>query len=110
MFLDNLFDNVRRVFEFIYRSIFLQGCSSSEFHLEDDSPDTEILNHFIGRNIAKESCAMISKHYLSKIVPTDVEGLRSFGSIATAAIQFEDDLIAMGENIYCVGNLLVRHI
>ncbi|KAF9965837.1 Centromere/kinetochore protein zw10 [Mortierella alpina] len=93
---EDLFSNVRKVFEFIYRGIFLHGYSSSEFNSEDDSSDTEILTHFIGRNIAKESCAMISKHYLSKIVPTDIEGLRGFGSIATAAIQFEDDLIAMG--------------
>ncbi|KAF9945249.1 Centromere/kinetochore protein zw10 [Mortierella alpina] len=93
---DNLFDNVRKVFEFIYRGIFLHGYSSPEFNADNDSSDTEILTHFIGRNIAKESCAMISRHYLSKIVPTDVEGLRSFGSIAAVATQFEDDLIAMG--------------
>lgn len=92
------------MFEFIYHSIFLQGYSSPEFNSEDDSSDTEILTHFIGRNIAKESCAMISKHYLSKIVPTDVEGLRSFGSIATAAVQLEDDLVAMGKNSYSISD------
>ncbi|KAG0018050.1 Centromere/kinetochore protein zw10 [Entomortierella chlamydospora] len=72
------------------------GYSDSEFNADGSSSDTEILTYFIGRNIAKEACSMISKHYLSKVVPADVEGLSNFSSIATAATQFEDELIAIG--------------
>ncbi|KAG0366214.1 Centromere/kinetochore protein zw10 [Gamsiella multidivaricata] len=93
---DDLFGQVQRVFRYIHQDIFLGGYSSPEFNAEEFSSDTEILTYFIGRNIAKETCALISKHYLSKIVPTDVEGLNNFGSIASIATQFEDELIAMG--------------
>ncbi|KAF9399657.1 Centromere/kinetochore protein zw10 [Mortierella sp. AD011] len=70
--------------------------ADSEFNADGSSSDTEILTYFIGRNIAKEACSMISKHYLSKVVPADVEGLSNFSSIATSATQFEDELIAIG--------------
>ncbi|KAG0251028.1 Centromere/kinetochore protein zw10 [Mortierella polycephala] len=93
---DGLFENIRRVFEYIQRDIFLQGYVSAEFNADEFSSDTEILTHFIGRNIAKEACAMISKHYLSTIVPSDVQGLKKFGSIASTATQFEDSLVSMG--------------
>ncbi|KAF8938445.1 Centromere/kinetochore protein zw10 [Dissophora ornata] len=93
---DNLFSQVMSVFHYIHRNIFLSGYSGPEFNAEEFSSDTEILTYFIGRNIAKETCAMISKHYLSKVVPTNVEELQSFGSIASTVTQFEDELIAMG--------------
>ncbi|KAG0306340.1 Centromere/kinetochore protein zw10 [Dissophora globulifera] len=92
----DIFSQVRRVFQYIHREIFLSGYSGPEFNAEQFSSDTEILTYFIGRSIAKETCAMISKYYLSKVVPTDVEGLHNFGSIASTAIQLEEDLIAMG--------------
>ncbi|KAF9347060.1 Centromere/kinetochore protein zw10 [Mortierella sp. AD094] len=92
----DLFSQVLSVFHYIHKDIFLSGYSDPEYNADGHSSDTEILTYFIGRNIAKEACSMIAKYYLSKIVPTDVEGLNSFGSIATAASQFEDELIAIG--------------
>jgi hypothetical protein len=85
------------VFAFIHRNIFLNDYSSSEFNAEEFSSDTEILTHFLGRNIAKETCTMISKYYLSRVVPTDINGLREFSSIASAATHLEDELIALGK-------------
>lgn len=85
------------VFEFIHRNVFLHDYSSSEFNAEEFSSDTEILTHFIGRNIAKEACTMISKYYLSQTVPTDINGLRDFTSVASAATHLEDELIALGK-------------
>ncbi|KAI1302433.1 Centromere/kinetochore protein zw10 [Mortierella claussenii] len=93
---EGLFQQVQAVFQYIHHDVFLSGYSNEEFNAEGSSSDTEILTHLIGRNIAKEACAMISKYYLSKAVPRDVEELSRFDSIATAAIQFEDELIAMG--------------
>ncbi|KAF9086758.1 Centromere/kinetochore protein zw10 [Mortierella sp. AD031] len=84
------------VFEFIHRNVFLNDYSSPEFNTEQFSSDTEILTHFLGRNIAKEACALISKFYLAQAVPTDIGGLRDFASVASAATQLEDELIAMG--------------
>ncbi|KAG0212393.1 Centromere/kinetochore protein zw10 [Mortierella sp. GBA30] len=92
---DNIFGNVRMVFEYIQQSIFLQGYSSPEFNAEYPS-DTAILTHSIGQDIAKQACSLIAKYYLSNVVPTDVDGLRDFESIASAAKKFEDDLRAMG--------------
>ncbi|KAF9184217.1 Centromere/kinetochore protein zw10 [Haplosporangium sp. Z 11] len=93
---DDLFENIRRVFEYIHRNIFLQGYVSVDFNADEFSSDTEILTHFIGRNIAKEACTMISKYYLSAIVPSDVQGLKKFESIASTATQFEEGLVSMG--------------
>ncbi|KAG0065259.1 Centromere/kinetochore protein zw10 [Linnemannia elongata] len=92
----DLFRDVLSVFEFIHRNIFLKDYSSPEFNAEEFSSDTEILTHFLGRNIAKEACAMISKSYLSQAVPSDINGLQDFASIALAATHLEDELIALG--------------
>ncbi|KAF9107846.1 Centromere/kinetochore protein zw10 [Mortierella sp. AM989] len=94
--IEDLFSQVRSVFNYIHKDIFLGGYSNAEFNAEEYSSDTEILTYFIGRNIAKEACSMISKYYLAKVVPENVEGLNSFGSIASTATRFEDELIAMG--------------
>ncbi|KAF9920529.1 Centromere/kinetochore protein zw10 [Linnemannia zychae] len=92
----DLFKDVLKVFEFIHRNIFLSDYSSTDFNADDFSSDTEILTHLLGRNIAREACAMISKYYLALSVPTDLDGLHSFTSIASAATKFEDELVAMG--------------
>ncbi|KAF9205500.1 Centromere/kinetochore protein zw10 [Haplosporangium sp. Z 27] len=93
---EGLFSQVGRVFHFIHKNIFLSNYSDSDFNADNYSSDSEILTYFIGRNIAKEACSMISRYYLSKIVPADVEGLNNFGSITSTVTQFEDELIAMG--------------
>ena len=94
--LDTLFGDVLRVFRCIHQSIFLSKYSDSEFNPEGDSSDSEILTLFVGRHIAKEACTMISEHYLSKVVPSDVEGLNNFGIIASKTIEFENELVSMG--------------
>ncbi|KAF9908592.1 Centromere/kinetochore protein zw10 [Linnemannia zychae] len=93
---DDLFRDVLNVFKFIKQSIFLNDYSSPEFNAEGFSSDTEILTHFLGRYIAKETCNLISKHHLAQAVPTDINGLRNFSSVASAATYLEDELIAMG--------------
>ncbi|KAK3817203.1 MAG: Centromere/kinetochore Zw10-domain-containing protein [Benniella sp.] len=93
---DTLFGDVLRVFRYIHQSIFLSKYSDSEFNPEGDSSDSEILTLFVGRHIAKEACTMISEHYLSKVVPSDVEGLSNFGIIASKTIEFENELVSMG--------------
>ncbi|KAF9918072.1 Centromere/kinetochore protein zw10 [Lobosporangium transversale] len=93
---DTLFNQIFSVFQFLYRDVFLSDYSIAEFNNRKDPSDTEKLVHFIGRNIAKKTCAMVSVDHLSKLVPTNVEELNQFGPIATAAIQFEEKLIAMG--------------
>lgn len=40
---------------------------------------------------------MISKSYLSQAVPSDINGLQDFASIALAATHLEDELIALGK-------------
>ncbi|KAF9437148.1 Centromere/kinetochore protein zw10 [Entomortierella beljakovae] len=92
----DIFSQVLSVFRYIHESIFLSKFSNSEYNAEEYSSDTEILTYFIGRNIAKEACSLLSKHYLSRVVPVDVDELNKFGSIASAATRFEDELIAMG--------------
>ncbi|KAG0379268.1 Centromere/kinetochore protein zw10 [Mortierella sp. AD032] len=92
----DLFEDVLNVFKFIQQSIFLKDYSSSEFNTEEFSSDTEILTHFLGRYIAKEACSLISKHYLALAVPTDINGLRNFATVASSATHLEDELIAMG--------------
>ncbi|KAF9125270.1 actin organization and endocytosis protein [Mortierella sp. 14UC] len=92
----NLFGDVLSVFKFIKQSIFLNDYSSPEFNSEGVSSDTEILTHVLGRYIAKEACSLISKHHLALAVPKDIDGLRHFSSVASAARHLEDELIAMG--------------
>ncbi|KAG0052997.1 Centromere/kinetochore protein zw10 [Gryganskiella cystojenkinii] len=92
----DLFSNLKQAFQFIHQDIFLNQYSSPEFNSENYSSDTDILTHFVGRNIAKETCGLISKYYLSTTVPTDATGLKNFGDIAAKVANFEDDLISMG--------------
>ncbi|KAF9134647.1 Centromere/kinetochore protein zw10 [Mortierella sp. GBA39] len=92
----DLFRDVLSVFEFIHRNIFLSDYSSPEFNAKEFSSDTEILTYFLGYNIAKEACAMVSKSYLSQAVPSDINGLRDFASVASAATHLENELIALG--------------
>lgn len=98
-FIATIFDDVLRVFEYIHQDIFLSQYSSPEFNAQHVSSDTEILTHVVGRHIAKEASAMILKFYLMEIIPFNISELNQFGSISSAVIRFEDDLIAMGENM-----------
>ncbi|KAF9296965.1 Centromere/kinetochore protein zw10 [Mortierella antarctica] len=91
-----IFNDVRRVFEYIHQDIFLSEYSSPEFNAQQVSSDTEILTHVVGRHIAKEASAMILKYYLTDIIPLNINELKQFGSISAEVIRFEDDLIAMG--------------
>ncbi|KAI9238689.1 MAG: Centromere/kinetochore Zw10-domain-containing protein [Podila humilis] len=91
-----IFDDVLRVFEYIHQDIFLSQYSSPEFNAQQVSSDTEILTYVVGRYIAKETSAMILKFYLTEIIPFNISELNQFGSISSAVIRFEDDLIAMG--------------
>lgn len=97
--LDTLFDDVLLVFRYIHQNVFLSGFSESEFNPKSNSEgysDSHILTLFVGRHIAKEACAMILEHYLSTVVPSDVEGLNNFGLIASKTTKFENELVSMG--------------
>ncbi|KAG0333746.1 Centromere/kinetochore protein zw10 [Podila horticola] len=93
---DTIFDDVRRVLEYIHQDIFLSECSSPEFNPQQVSSDTKILTHVVGHHIAKEASAMILKYYLTDTIPLNINELNQFGSISAEVIRFEDDLIAMG--------------
>lgn len=99
IFIATIFDDVLRVFEYIHQDVFLNQYSSPEFNAQQVFSDTEILTHVAGRHIAKEASAMILKFYLTEIIPLDINELNQFGSISSAVIRFEDDLIAMGESM-----------
>ncbi|KAF9986114.1 Centromere/kinetochore protein zw10 [Modicella reniformis] len=93
---DNPFSDLLKFFQFVHQNIFLSGYTGPEFNADGDSSDSDILTFQVGQNIAREACAMILEHYLSKVVPSDVEGLNNFGSIALKTTEFENELIAMG--------------
>ncbi|KAG0233219.1 Centromere/kinetochore protein zw10 [Mortierella sp. GBA43] len=93
---DALLSDVLRVFQYIHQNIFLSGFSDPEFNPEGHSSDSEILTLFVGRQIARDACAMILEHYLATVVPSNVEELNNFGLVASKTIEFENELITMG--------------
>ncbi|GJJ70611.1 protein transport protein DSL1/ZW10 [Entomortierella parvispora] len=93
---DDIISAVMKVFHFIHRDIFLNDYTSSTFNSDGSLSDTNILTRVVGRSIAKEACGFLLSFYLSRIVPEDADGLKSFETIGAKVVAFENELIALG--------------